>query len=497
MKTATFSFLFVAAMPLLADTPWTRLPLNVEMPVNMASNGLEGVSIHSAERVSQAENLLSEDATVGTVLPAGRSEVVVKLAAQQVAEMARFMNDGTEGRIVVLGSTDASDWELLGRVTFGTGRRTVETRFGGGQGRFVKLIFDLARAGTIRAFKLYGPSDVSDWEVVSGERAKAAEHGDGEAARAHTGSLNWAGGFDDARPIYAHPTPKHLEARRFTENLYEFPSVTEPCRTVVYDLGRVRAIKHFSTAYSLVPTRVEVFVFSNLPEKTDWREKTTLDPAVFDLVDPVATGVDAAGIGNMKHVPEGGVTGRYIAVRFRPMADSQTAWVRRDPGASLAAVPVWKSTLASLSGARGLVAGFLERGLPEIGPRFVAAKDGKKGGKKSDDEGEAGDDEDTDETDGESEDANASNSPAPGEFEATIEIADESNRGALRSEAGGTPSQQSNNNAFPSFGIFSITSSGAVTVPRPLAGTVGPKSNRPRNPLPIVRPPAQNLSPSP
>ena len=496
MKTATFSFLLVAAMPLLADTPWMRLPMNAEMPVNMASSGLEGVSIHSAERVSHAENLLSEDATVATALPAGRSELVVKLAAQQVAEMARFMNDGTEGRMVVLGSTDASDWELLGRVTFGTGTRTVETRFGGGQGRFVKLIFDLARAGTIRAFKLYGPSDASDWEVVSGERARADERGDEQAARAHTGSLNWAGGFDEARPIYAHPTPKRLETRRYTENLYEFPAVTEPCRTVVYDLGRVRAIKHFSTAYSLAPVRVEIFVFSNLPEKTDWREKTTLDPAVFDFVDPVATGVDTTGIGHMKHVPEGGITGRYIAIRYRPMGRSQTVWLR-DPGTSLATQPDWKSSLASLSGARGLVAGLLERGFPEIGPRFVAAKNGKKGGKKSDDDDEAGDEEDTDETDGENEDLNASNSPAPREFEATIEIADESNRGALRPDAGGTPGQQSNNHSFPSFGIFSISSSGAATGPRALAGTVGPKSNRPRNPLPIVRPPAQNLSPQP
>ena len=496
MKTAIF-FSFVAAMPLAAGTPWMRLPLDLEMPVNMASNGLQGVSIHAAERISQAGNLLSEDATVGTALPAGRSEAVVKLAAQQVAEMARFMNDGAEGRMVVLGSTNASDWELLGRVTFGTRTRTVETRFAGAQGRFVRLVFDLARAGTIRTFKLYGRSDVSEWEVVSGERADGDEHSgqDERADRPHAGSLNWAGGFDDARPIYAHPIPKSLDKRRYTENLYEFPAVEEPCRTVVYDLGRVRAIKHFSTAYSMVPTRVDVFVFSNLPEKTDWREKTTLDPAIFDLVDPVATGLDATGIGNMKHVPEGGVTGRYIAVRYRPMGWSQTACLR-DSGAGLfATAPLWKSTLASLAGARGYMTALLEHGLPEIGPRFVAAKEEKKDEKKTGDDAGAKEEGGTEETD--SNEPDADNASSPGEFEATIEIADESSLGVPRPDAGGTPGQQQANSAFPAFGIFSATTTSAVTGPRALPGTVGPRSTRARALPRIVPPPVQYLSPKP
>jgi hypothetical protein len=77
-------------------------------------------------------------------------------------------------------------------------------------------------------------------------------------------------------------------------------------------------MKMFATSYSQRPVRIEVFAFDQLPEKKDWRGKLTLDPAVFDTIKPVAVGEDAKGVGHIKITPSKPVSARYIALRFEP-----------------------------------------------------------------------------------------------------------------------------------------------------------------------------------
>ena len=68
----------------------------------------------------------------------------------------------------------------------------------------------------------------------------------------------------------------------------------------------------------MCPTRVEIFTFTNLPEKHDENGGTLLDPGLFELVEPVAVGEDADGQGHMRQIPDEPLVARYIAVRYEP-----------------------------------------------------------------------------------------------------------------------------------------------------------------------------------
>ncbi len=292
-----------------AATSWPRLPVVEQIPVNLAS-AATGAAITSSACLINPEAMLSEDATTETTLVAGHNEAVIRMAGQQIVEVSRFMNDGLIGMVEFSGSPDGKIWTSLARVPVSSVNRNVEARFAGALAKYIKLSFELTQGGTLRIFKLYGLAQDGDYNVVPASSSTS------ESGRDDTKEVNWASGLGGARAIYAHPMPSNASEPSLTESLFQFPRSPEKYRTIVYDLGRMRDIRRFSTAYTKRPTRLTIYIFTNLPEACDWRGKLTLDPAIFDKVDPVASAEDTGGIGHMKQQPGTPLYARYIALRF-------------------------------------------------------------------------------------------------------------------------------------------------------------------------------------
>jgi hypothetical protein len=306
MKTAPL-FTFLATMTLMgsASAAWQRLPQVNVRPADIASKAIDGTSIKSSSGIGQAASFLSEDITSTSSLGAGASEAVLQLSRQQVVEMASFVNGGAEGKVTISGSTDNSEWMNLGQDSFSAGDRFVTVSFAGAQVKYVKATLETTTGGSISSFKLTGSETNQDYTVGSSSSSSS--------------TINLANGIGGAQAIYAYPTPTNVGETDYDVSVFRFPKTNEKYRTIIYDLGAVRSIKTFAATYSQArPVRLEVFAFDSLGEKKDWRGKLTLDPAIFDNANPVASGEDSSGSGMIKLNSSSLVSAQYVALRFEP-----------------------------------------------------------------------------------------------------------------------------------------------------------------------------------
>jgi len=287
-----------------SQAAWQRLGGLDKRPVNDADASISGTGIAVSTGIGQPENLLRSDSASGSKLPIGASEVVINLGRQVVSNYVTFMNDGAEGRISVSSSVDQRSWTSLSRDVFTGADRMITLRFAGAQGKYVKLEFDLGKAGTIRGLGIYGNDTDYDFKV--------------RETNASPGPMNVAGGLGGSRVIYIHPAPVGGDELAERYNKFVFPESADRFRTVIYDLGQPRTLTEIGSVHSARPVRVFAYTFETLPEKEDWRHRRSFDPAVFDSMKPVATAEDSLGVGYVKAKLSKSVRARYIALRWEP-----------------------------------------------------------------------------------------------------------------------------------------------------------------------------------
>lgn len=297
----------------VASAAWQKLPDTGEVPVNLASASIVGTKIISPTGgITNSQALSADDPTQLTKLSAGNSSVVIEASDQTMVEFASFINEGGRGKVSVSASTNNSDWVALSQLTFESEDRLVELTFAGIQAKYIKFSFDLFNSASISSVKLLGASKPSDYKAAVVKKEDKV-------------SSNATAGASYSRRVYTFPTSTSYGKLENGQGSYEFPKTNEKYRTTIYDLGDIQTLKKFSAAYSKVPTRVEVFTFEQLPEKKDWRGKTTFDPSVLDSIKPVAIGEDASGIGRLNIDASQPVTAKYVVMRFEPNYSKRVA----------------------------------------------------------------------------------------------------------------------------------------------------------------------------
>ncbi len=302
------SLTILAALTALgsAQGAWTRLPYAEARQVDIAAKSIPGTKLVSSAGLGNAAALLGSDVNAAITLAAGKSSAVILLGSQQNIHTVAFNNDAADGKITMAGSADNKSWSNLGSAEFARGDRVAQLHFPTTTVKYIRVTFESEKGGSIRSFAVLGDSTDRDYTLVSKD---AGEGGS---------TVNLASATGGARPIYAFPTPINVGELNHLQNVFKFPKSRDKYRTIVYDLGAPRTVKHFATSYSQRPVRIEVFAFEQLPEKKDWRGKLTLDPAIFSELKPVAVGEDPRGVGHIKITPNKAVSARYIALRFEP-----------------------------------------------------------------------------------------------------------------------------------------------------------------------------------
>lgn len=294
----------------VASAAWQKIPASGSAPVNLASNSIVGTKVISSSGLSNSPALLADDPSQLAKLPSGTSSAVVDINDQTLVDFVSFVNDGATGKVSVSASTNNSNWVELSQQTFDSSTLLVELKFAGIQAKYVRLSFDLAKSGAISSLKVTGANKASDYRPVTADKNNKAA------------ADNLMSGPSGSRPVYMFPTPTSFGE---SEGSYKFPKSSEKYRTIVYDLGDSQTLKKFSASYSKIPTRVEVFAFDQLPEKKDWRGKTTFDPSILETTKPVAIGEDSSGAGRLNLVSSQPVTAKYIVMRFEPNYSKRVA----------------------------------------------------------------------------------------------------------------------------------------------------------------------------
>lgn len=290
----------------VANAAWQKMPAVKSAPVNVSSESIVGAKVVSSSGISNTQSLLTDDPAQFAKLSTGASSAVIDISNQTMVEFASFINEGATGVATLSASTNNRDWVALTKQPLDSATRLVELKFAGVQAKYVRISFELSKAGSITSLKLLGSSRISDYlpQVVK-KKGKDSSYDDISV------------GIDGTKPVYMYPTPTFYGELENGQASYKFPKTSEKYRTIIYDLGDVETLGKFSAAYSKVPTRVEIFVFEQLPEKQDWRGKTTFDPATLDGMKPLAVGEDAKGLGyiDIKTKP---VIAKYVVMRFEP-----------------------------------------------------------------------------------------------------------------------------------------------------------------------------------
>jgi hypothetical protein len=335
MKSAPFITILAALGTIGAVAPasaaWVRLPNQEVRPVNLATENISKTGIESSKGIGQAANLIDEDPTKVATLSAGQSSATIRLNSQQYVDSIILSNGGAEGVVTLSGSTDKNHWQALTQVSFSSSDVAVTASFASSQARYLRLDFNTSSPGAITNV------------VITGSAASAAAVSDRSS-----GQANLASAIGGARAIYASPTPSNLGDREFLVNVIRFPQSNQSGQTLIYELSSNSPVSDISLAYDRRPTRVDVFAFDELPEKKDWRGKSTLDPAFLDGAAPAASGVDARGLGRIKVKPASALSAQYLVVRLQPLQGNAFNPWGSSGGRMVASTPPGGSTIGSL-----------------------------------------------------------------------------------------------------------------------------------------------------
>lgn len=290
----------VASLSLVSQAAWQRAATTPKRATELAIGTLDGVKIQSSNNIGQASSLLADSVTTPATIPSGSSDAIIDLGRQFLVEHVSFHNSDGEGKVTVAGSADNSSWVPLSQSLFSPTDVMVALRFAGIQARYVKINFEMVRGATVRNFNVFGGQASSSLQATKGK------------------ITNMASGLSGAKVIYAHPTPSGSANEGSRYGSFAFPDSAEKYRTVIYDLGRPRVLNEFGSVHSPRPVRLEVFAFTELPEKEDWKGRRSFDVAVLDQSEPVAAVEDSKGVGYAKVKPNQSVTARYVALRWEP-----------------------------------------------------------------------------------------------------------------------------------------------------------------------------------
>lgn len=310
MKSALLTFSLAAiAFTQNSQAAWQRLGGVEKHPIDIASSSLAGTKITSFKGVGQPENLISDDVTASSKVSPGQSEVVISLGRQLMVDYISLINDGAEGRVSVEGSIDNHKWAPLSQQVFTSSDRSITLCFAGAGAAYVKLAFDLSKAGAVKSLGIYG--SIGDKDIKGTDLVGS----DPETSDA----VDVAGGLGGGRVIYINPTPVEGDEAVSKYGRFSFPESPDKFRTVIFDFGRARTITQIGSVHSPRPVRLYAYAFENdLPEKEDWRGRKSFDPIVFDNLSPVATVEDARGVGYIKSKLSKSVRARYMALRWEP-----------------------------------------------------------------------------------------------------------------------------------------------------------------------------------
>lgn len=313
--------------------------LTVELP--------PGVSADGVPRIVQA--LLSEDDPLGCELPAGTTALVVALPRNETLHHLDFLNLTAAGQVSVAVSNvrlpaNSPRWRTTtaGAQDFAELNDVISCELGTVEARYVRVTFNLPRAGRIDTLGLFGNTTVASFGTersrqVGGRAFVGYEQVDmgNVAAQARVTRISSGAGPAEA--------DKMLDGNLRTS--YTF-AASDQHPTTVIDLGVNRTLTRTSLAFRAGPGRLDFFLTPDpnthtaiIRRNPSYSGQTAQVPEVSsnetstDGKKPIAS-FESDGRPGLRRATIGldGQTGRYLVVTFTPSGKGGSTLPERRSG---------------------------------------------------------------------------------------------------------------------------------------------------------------------
>ncbi|MEO5720564.1 MAG: hypothetical protein ABIR71_03720 [Chthoniobacterales bacterium] len=271
--------------------------------------------------------LIMDDDTISCPLQEGQTTLVIKLPAAAALDRFSFVNENAEaaGQLKISVSNyrlpaSSPMWvEVDGSISFAR-KRLFNLSMVGVEARYVKLSFQVEKAGRIASLGLYGGEtlDRFAWrqEQVRPRATWVANTGSRSQTPADQLNFNFANLYAKARVVHVSSGALASAGRMIdddNETGFHF-AASDKQPTVVVELGENEQLHRVSALYKLqVPGRLDVYLLNEVSQ----------DSLKLNDQQPIASVVDSDGQGKaaVDFDPRGA---RYVALRWTPSGVSNS-----------------------------------------------------------------------------------------------------------------------------------------------------------------------------
>src|SRR2546423_1998728 len=277
--------------------------------------GPDGRAVVVTNKNSSASELLFDDDTLNYPLAEGDTTFVVSFPRISTLDRFTFVNENAaaEGEMRIAVSNyrlpaNSRKWiEVNGGTSF-AGKRLFDLSLAGTEARYVRLTFQVTKAGSIAAVGLYGAQSLQKFAA----RQRGAIRVTNTAATRRLEDMlnfNFANLYARARIVYISSGPKELANRMIDDDVitaFEF-APADPHPTVIVELADRGRLHRGSAVYKKAKGRLDVFLSQDLGA----------NPGDLSGATPVSsvTDTDGGGKAAVDFDPHGA---RFVALRWTP-----------------------------------------------------------------------------------------------------------------------------------------------------------------------------------
>ena len=273
------------------------------------------VAAPSKTENSSVTALILDDDTLSYPLAQGETTFILTFPRTSSLDRFTFVNENASavGEMKVSVSNyrlpaHSPKWLEVNGATPFTGKRLVDLSLLGVEARYVKLSFQVEKAGRIAALGLYGAQSLQKFAARQRGIIRVVNH----AAKRRLEDMlnfNFANLYARARVVFVSSGAKEFARRMIDDDAvtsFQF-APTDPHPTVVVELAESERLHRVSALYKMQKGRLDVYLLDEL----------RANPGDLSGLRPVASVTDAVGGGKaaVDFDPKGA---QYVALRWTP-----------------------------------------------------------------------------------------------------------------------------------------------------------------------------------
>lgn len=280
-------------------------------------DGREATVATATEQNRSATALIMDDDTLSCPLQEGQTTFIITLPSTALVDRFTFLNENATARgelkIAVsnyqLPATSTKWTEVDGGVSL-TNKRLFNVSMVGVEARYVKLSFNVEKAGRIASLGLYGGETLQRFAQRQQHLTSFATTVANSSSRLEDKlNFNFANLYAKAHVVYVSSGSLQAAKRMIDDDNqtgFSF-AAADPQPTVVFELAEQERLHRVSARYQMASGRMDVYLLDEVPA----------NPGDLSGAKPVAAAAvrDASGKAALDFDPKGA---RYVALRWTP-----------------------------------------------------------------------------------------------------------------------------------------------------------------------------------